>query len=321
MKMSTPMTVVLACLLTSFLLIAFFYYYFRHYAEDQLALAAATGHVGQRSSMTEAAARGLDPAVIATFTSFIYSEVKEITIGQQVLECAVCLNEFCDHESLRLLPECSHVFHRNCIDEWLAFHVTCPVCRTSLVPKPGRLGKKTESPCDLGGPTKSHVSVEVSHLKHDHLPSKKMSRSCSTGHLTATRHDENAERYMLRLTKDTHDILKSSSTNPSTSMDMSSLTECTSKTGLRSASANFLRGSSYSDYERFGQERRSGDQRSLGNTGSFNSHSISVHLGDDSMTGSQRFLASISMTSPFNRLFQLSNKVNEVIMQRLYDSN
>ena len=53
-------------------------------------------------------------------------------IGKEKLECAVCLREFEDDETLRLIPKCDHVFHTECIDVWLASNVTCPLCRTDL---------------------------------------------------------------------------------------------------------------------------------------------------------------------------------------------
>ncbi|TKY56294.1 RING-H2 finger protein ATL11 [Spatholobus suberectus] len=79
---------------------------------------------------------GLDAAIIDTFPTFVYSEVKALKIGRAALECAVCLNEFRDDETLRLIPKCCHVFHPDCIDAWLANHSTCPVCRANLAPKP-----------------------------------------------------------------------------------------------------------------------------------------------------------------------------------------
>ena len=63
-----------------------------------------------------------------------YADVKAHKAGKGALECAVCLSEFYDDETLRLLPKCSHVFHPDYIDTWLASHITCPVCRDNLVP-------------------------------------------------------------------------------------------------------------------------------------------------------------------------------------------
>ena len=80
--------------------------------------------------------RRLDPAVLASFPTMRYAEAKELRVGGKdaALECAVCLSEFEGDEELRLLPPCSHAFHTDCIGEWLAGHVTCPVCRCNLDP-------------------------------------------------------------------------------------------------------------------------------------------------------------------------------------------
>lgn len=76
--------------------------------------------------------KGVDPAVIDTFPTLVYSDIKAHKVGKGALECAVCLSEFEDDELLRLLPKCDHVYHPECIDEWLQNHVTCPVCRVNL---------------------------------------------------------------------------------------------------------------------------------------------------------------------------------------------
>ncbi|TYH80029.1 hypothetical protein ES332_D03G105200v1 [Gossypium tomentosum] len=42
-------------------------------------------------------------------------------------------------ESIRTIPDCSHYFHANCIDEWLKLNAACPVCRNApnqTVPHP-----------------------------------------------------------------------------------------------------------------------------------------------------------------------------------------
>lgn len=48
--------------------------------------------------------------------------------------CAVCLGDYESSEMIRQLPDCHHHFHMECIDQWLATHTTCPMCRRSLLP-------------------------------------------------------------------------------------------------------------------------------------------------------------------------------------------
>ncbi|XWS48803.1 hypothetical protein CRYUN_Cryun13aG0107800 [Craigia yunnanensis] len=45
--------------------------------------------------------------------------------------CPICLSEYLPKETLRTIPECSHYFHANCIDEWLKMNASCPLCRNS----------------------------------------------------------------------------------------------------------------------------------------------------------------------------------------------
>jgi E3 ubiquitin-protein ligase ATL6/9/15/31/42/55 len=65
-----------------------------------------------------------------------YADVRAHKAGKGALECAVCLTDFDDDDTLRLLPRCAHAFHTDCIDAWLASHVTCPVCRAVLAAVP-----------------------------------------------------------------------------------------------------------------------------------------------------------------------------------------
>ncbi|KGN62719.1 RING-H2 finger protein ATL11 [Cucumis sativus] len=135
---SKRMAVVLIVLVCFFIVVAVLSVYTRQCTEQRfggrLLLPAPLDGTNARSRR---AARGLDAAVIATFPTFVYSNVKDLKIGKGSLECAICLSEFGDDDTLRLLPKCSHVFHSDCIDAWLVSHSTCPVCRASLVPKPG----------------------------------------------------------------------------------------------------------------------------------------------------------------------------------------
>lgn len=41
--------------------------------------------------------------------------------------CAICMCDFVLGESLRFLP-CMHIYHKDCIDDWLMRAFTCPSC-------------------------------------------------------------------------------------------------------------------------------------------------------------------------------------------------
>ncbi|WVZ79931.1 hypothetical protein U9M48_027453 [Paspalum notatum var. saurae] len=47
-------------------------------------------------------------------------------------ECAVCLGVIQVGAMVKLLPACSHVYHRDCIDLWLSARSTCPLCRCTV---------------------------------------------------------------------------------------------------------------------------------------------------------------------------------------------
>ncbi|KAG2407252.1 hypothetical protein LR48_Vigan01g303900 [Vigna angularis] len=70
--------------------------------------------------------RGLHPSVISTLPVFTFSD------STQKSECAVCLSEFENGETGRVLPKCNHSFHTECIDMWFQSHSTCPLCRAPV---------------------------------------------------------------------------------------------------------------------------------------------------------------------------------------------
>uniref|UniRef100_A0A2P2JII6 RING-type E3 ubiquitin transferase n=2 Tax=Rhizophora mucronata TaxID=61149 RepID=A0A2P2JII6_RHIMU len=73
---------------------------------------------------------GLEQSVIDSIAAFKYKKNEGLI---EATECSVCLNEFQEDESLRLLPKCSHAFHVPCIDTWLRSHKNCPLCRAPIV--------------------------------------------------------------------------------------------------------------------------------------------------------------------------------------------
>ncbi|KAL5995058.1 hypothetical protein ACLOJK_025116 [Asimina triloba] len=72
---------------------------------------------------------GLEPSVILSIPVVSFSPEK----FEDGLECAVCLSELSEGEKARVLPNCNHGFHVDCIDMWLHSHSTCPLCRNPVV--------------------------------------------------------------------------------------------------------------------------------------------------------------------------------------------
>lgn len=49
-------------------------------------------------------------------------------------QCAVCLCEFAARQQILQLPDCRHIFHKDCIGSWVRCdQTTCPLCRRSLI--------------------------------------------------------------------------------------------------------------------------------------------------------------------------------------------
>ena len=74
--------------------------------------------------------RGLDESLFHQIPTFLFRR------GQSeegsFHGCVVCLNEFQEHDMIRVLPNCSHAFHLDCIDIWLQSNANCPLCRSSI---------------------------------------------------------------------------------------------------------------------------------------------------------------------------------------------
>lgn len=76
--------------------------------------------------------RGLDESVIRKIPTFQFMKGEEGCEDQSVYGCVVCLIEFKEHDVLKVLPNCNHAFHLDCIDIWLQTNSNCPLCRSSI---------------------------------------------------------------------------------------------------------------------------------------------------------------------------------------------
>lgn len=78
---------------------------------------------------------GLDPYVMTSLPVVVFKHQSENSDpAGAAVECAVCLSAVEDGETVRILPNCKHVFHSECIDMWFESHSTCPICRTEAAP-------------------------------------------------------------------------------------------------------------------------------------------------------------------------------------------
>lgn len=52
--------------------------------------------------------------------------------------CSICIDEFEDGETIRVLPKCKHGFHFDCIKPWLTERQSCcPLCKTNVLTPDG----------------------------------------------------------------------------------------------------------------------------------------------------------------------------------------
>ena len=48
------------------------------------------------------------------------------------IECSICMEKFLEGDQIRELPGCGHIFHAECVAEWLKLQTSCPVCRRNI---------------------------------------------------------------------------------------------------------------------------------------------------------------------------------------------
>ena len=90
---------------------------------------------GESGSKTEASRSDGDDKEDVLSDAEAEEPVRNDDNGFELPQCSICIGDFEQGEALRRLP-CNHIFHRPCIDQWMATHTTCPNCRRGLCPRP-----------------------------------------------------------------------------------------------------------------------------------------------------------------------------------------
>ena len=70
---------------------------------------------------------GLDEEIINSFPKSIVDDINKL----KEKKCVICLEEFQNGDEKTTLP-CFHIFHPNCINQWLKKHDNCPICKTKF---------------------------------------------------------------------------------------------------------------------------------------------------------------------------------------------
>ncbi|KAE8714630.1 RING-H2 finger protein ATL1 [Hibiscus syriacus] len=114
---------------------------------------------------------GLDESVIRSIPIFQFKNNGE---KGSSCECAVCLNEFKEDEKLRRIPNCSHVFHIDCIDVWLQSNANCPLCRESISSNTinGGPSSTQQDPRSTINGDEDYVVIELGHSSIDELSTR-----------------------------------------------------------------------------------------------------------------------------------------------------
>ncbi|KAK4263247.1 hypothetical protein QN277_028685 [Acacia crassicarpa] len=97
-----------------------------------------------------------------------YSSSSTVEAGEHndpPLECVVCSDEFNEGDLLRVLPNCDHFFHLNCIDEWLRTNKTCPLCREVVKPPPIIMSRHENTEASTGEESQLENSSNVDFLQ------------------------------------------------------------------------------------------------------------------------------------------------------------
>ncbi|KAL0731640.1 hypothetical protein Bca4012_027734 [Brassica carinata] len=312
------MMILLIILVSVFFILGFFSIYIRRWLERVIGLnnAPSVDVDGNRLPLSRPRARGIDASVIETFPTFRYSTVKMLKISKEALECSICLNEFEDAETLRLVPKCCHVFHPDCIDAWLQSHATCPLCRANLVPVPGESVVSIEIPGSADNTPRSEITGDrntvfgspdarlidsVALNCNQSMPRRSISTGWRLSEIFTNfgwtgQHEENLDRFTLRLPQDIHNKLvePSLSKGQVTFPQMMSSTRGYRRTGSLKIDANYFH---YQDGVT--------DRKPFSITPPYRTCSINIppcSSGDQVCVSTPRSLL-LAMKSPFDWLF------------------
>lgn len=93
-----------------------------------------TGPTQSSSSSSLQSPPSSPPSIRNSLHVATYREISE-RLPVSGATCAVCMIDLCGDDKMWVLRNCSHVFHKRCLDRWLDHdeRQTCPLCRAPLL--------------------------------------------------------------------------------------------------------------------------------------------------------------------------------------------
>ncbi|KAM7264511.1 hypothetical protein ACFE04_002194 [Oxalis oulophora] len=68
------------------------------------------------------------------------------SLNEEDESCPICLEEYLLGDAVRVLPRCNHMFHKECVDQWLTDRSSnCPICRDQTIEQ----DVQTSPSCDI----------------------------------------------------------------------------------------------------------------------------------------------------------------------------
>ena len=72
---------------------------------------------------------GVDPNILNNLEVTRIGDISKL--NEENKKCIICLENFKEGDEGIFLP-CFHLFHKDCVNEWLKSHNDCPVCKFKL---------------------------------------------------------------------------------------------------------------------------------------------------------------------------------------------
>jgi hypothetical protein len=61
-------------------------------------------------------------------------DASSTSTGYSSMDCVICMTAVDVSEKSYMVAPCDHVFHRDCLSQWMEVKLECPTCRTELPP-------------------------------------------------------------------------------------------------------------------------------------------------------------------------------------------